>query len=281
MKKRTIAKQNKRLITDKVFNQLKKANIKVTNVRWLDGYFLWQFGKNSVCHFVIKDLPDFKFGVWIKNDRKSVTIFGENILYIDKFKPTQNTNFTIDKIIDFVTKYKNKEINLRYIVEGIFEHTNLGGEWIDDKYVTKEFATYEEWEAEYNKEIAEQRFRNSHFGMGYGLWERYEKALNNVIDYLKNTDFIEYVFLKEQSFFMNPYSVEFLFNEKVDLITDKELHDWHNKLLSLGKYVGIYDHEDEIDIDTYRLPEREYTELKKLLYKQNKLNKEWKQIFKR
>ena len=59
-----------------------------------DGYFLFEFGKNSVFHFTFKEIRGWKFGLWLRwedEEKKNLRIefFGDKIHWINKFKPTQ------------------------------------------------------------------------------------------------------------------------------------------------------------------------------------------------
>ena len=105
MKKRFVEKNNKKWMESNIFNPLKCSNIDVCWKKYLSGYYLWNFGKNSVVHFKIKNIPDIKFAVWhINNNTK---IFADFLLYIDKFKPTASTyNFeSVNELIEFIKKF--------------------------------------------------------------------------------------------------------------------------------------------------------------------------------
>lgn len=69
-----------------------------------DGYFVFYFGGNSVCHFGLKELPDWTFGIWLTE--KYPQFFGEHNDLIDKFKPSRcyisETN--IDQFILMLSK---------------------------------------------------------------------------------------------------------------------------------------------------------------------------------
>lgn len=96
--------------TESLFLQLKNSlgkngvDIHFEDVEYLDGYFLYAFGTNSVVHFHIKEAPGWKFGIWwtpIKSknkkggymathrkDRLACDIFFQYEEEIDKFKPS-------------------------------------------------------------------------------------------------------------------------------------------------------------------------------------------------
>lgn len=83
-------------IKDMIFKELESSiNITFTNIIIGNGYFIHEFGENSVVHFQVKEISNWKFGIWIvPSDEENtfrVDIFGEREDYIDKFKPTQTT----------------------------------------------------------------------------------------------------------------------------------------------------------------------------------------------
>lgn len=94
--------------TDMVFNNLKNQinfDITVTDVEYLDGYFIFGKGTNSVVHFHIKETPGWKYGIWWSpvakseaaddeanqeyfTDRLRGELFAQYEEEIDKFKPS-------------------------------------------------------------------------------------------------------------------------------------------------------------------------------------------------
>ena len=92
-----------RQATEIVFSSLKKQcgfDITITDVEYLDGYFIFGRGTNSVVHFHIKETPGWKYGIWWSpiekeegteedyTDRLSCSIFAQYEEEIDKFKPS-------------------------------------------------------------------------------------------------------------------------------------------------------------------------------------------------
>lgn len=79
------------------------------DIEYLDGYFIFSHGTNSVVHFHIKECPGWKFGIWweMPNEKESdgKRIKGECFAQyeneIDKFKPcTSEIRATISVIFD-------------------------------------------------------------------------------------------------------------------------------------------------------------------------------------
>lgn len=73
-------------------------DIHIEDVEYLDGYFIFGSGTNSVIHFHVKECPGWKFGIWWnlpekkkkKKDDRSITgtFFAQYEDTIDKFKPS-------------------------------------------------------------------------------------------------------------------------------------------------------------------------------------------------
>ena len=99
--------------TEAVFNSIKEQlsfDITMTDVEYLDGYFIFGRGTNSVVHFHINETPGWKYGIWWEpvedadtkkpyTDRVHCSIFAQYEEEIDKFKPSASMiceEFTID-----------------------------------------------------------------------------------------------------------------------------------------------------------------------------------------
>jgi len=69
----------------------------VCDVEYLDGYFLFGTGTNSVVHFHVKECKGWKFGIWWEYDEEKEPetlkgkVFCEYEKYVDKFKPSATT----------------------------------------------------------------------------------------------------------------------------------------------------------------------------------------------
>lgn len=85
--------------TEKTFKSINESftfkdnPIHFTDVEYLDGYFIFGHGTNSVVHFHIQECPGWKFGIWWypkaegKNNIKG-DFFAQYEETIDKFKPS-------------------------------------------------------------------------------------------------------------------------------------------------------------------------------------------------
>lgn len=72
------------------------------DITYLDGYFIFGHGTNSVIHFYVKEAPGWKFGLWWKTKKKfeseeidtdaiNAEFFAQYEEEIDKFKPSAST----------------------------------------------------------------------------------------------------------------------------------------------------------------------------------------------
>lgn len=85
-KKRASIKNKARC--DACLKQIQQAGFKILQKTYKNGYFLFDFGENSVCHFKLKAIPDWRFGIWLDSDG-TYEIFGDHRDLIDKFKPSR------------------------------------------------------------------------------------------------------------------------------------------------------------------------------------------------
>lgn len=72
-----------------------KEKFNIVKVEFLDGYFIFGSGTNSVVHFYIEEIPGWKFGIWWnseKNQKKIIkgSFFAQYEKNIDKFKPSNS-----------------------------------------------------------------------------------------------------------------------------------------------------------------------------------------------
>lgn len=74
------------------------AHYTITDLEYLDGYYIFGMGTNSVVHFHIKECPEWKFGVWWERPDKdgkptyvTGSCFAQFEPLIDKFKPSAST----------------------------------------------------------------------------------------------------------------------------------------------------------------------------------------------
>lgn len=80
-------------VMSKVIEALGASGLEIKSCVYGDGYYIFEFGKDSVAHIVFRGLRDWLWGVWVINKdgddtEHRVSLFGEHRYYIDKFKPT-------------------------------------------------------------------------------------------------------------------------------------------------------------------------------------------------
>lgn len=91
-----------------------KKKLTPTDIMFLSGYFVFDLPTNTIMRFRLKETPKWLFGVWLSeniiNDRKviKVTMFAQNEMWIDKFKPSYSeyvaeTNIYYKTIFDETT----------------------------------------------------------------------------------------------------------------------------------------------------------------------------------
>ena len=76
------------------FEELSKDNFTATDIEYLDGYYIFAYGTNSVVHFHIKECPGWKFAIWWNEpDENKITgeFFTQYEKDIDKFKPSRSS----------------------------------------------------------------------------------------------------------------------------------------------------------------------------------------------
>ena len=79
-------------LMDKVVYELYNNGVEFKTKEFGNGYFIFDFGENSVCSFTVKGLRKWRWGIWCTeydDGEYKVSLFGEHEYFVDKFKPTQ------------------------------------------------------------------------------------------------------------------------------------------------------------------------------------------------
>ena len=81
--------------------QLKDRPVTFEDITYLDGYFLFAYGTNTIVHFHVKECPGWLFGIWwdfpgkkSKQDNITGELFAQYEETIEKFKPSRSTILT-------------------------------------------------------------------------------------------------------------------------------------------------------------------------------------------
>ena len=133
-------KTTNRKVIETVIGWLCDYGVKVGERTFGDGYYLFTFGKDSVCHFKVTGAKRWLFGIWCIGDDETgtyrVSMFGEHSDYIDKFKPTATNishEFMFDPTKDSDCQYPPSEVfrfadDLRHISAhpSLMKYTHYG-----------------------------------------------------------------------------------------------------------------------------------------------------------
>ena len=95
-------KTNKEFIEDFLNTIEKEFYIHCIKRRYGNGYFIIEYGEDSVCTFKIKEIPDFTFGIWMSSNvdlnyydksyqESKLILFTQPTINIDKFKPSRSS----------------------------------------------------------------------------------------------------------------------------------------------------------------------------------------------
>ena len=118
MKKRLLKKLNKQRI-ENILNKITSNNFNITSKIFGNGYFIFSFGYNTVCHFYLKQTPLWKYGIWL-DGKNGFQIFGEHEWLIDKFKPSRTYLSYNNDINGFLQEVKLISENLKlYFVDSL------------------------------------------------------------------------------------------------------------------------------------------------------------------
>ena len=69
MSKKAVVRKNKAL---RFFNELEKLGYKPYDIKYGDGYFIFDKGTNGVVHFKLRGFRNWLFGLWITNDEQHI-----------------------------------------------------------------------------------------------------------------------------------------------------------------------------------------------------------------
>lgn len=228
---------------------------KVYDVKIGNGYFIFEFGDNSVAHFKIKELPGWLFGVWLSYDeniRNNITIqwFCQQELWLNKFKPSNSTiccktTICIDDFIasllegnddvysvDFYEIIDN--INFMKKYPYLAAYRDITGEDLNTNYITKKYA---------KRFVKKENKQNTH---RINMAEKLEKTLANIVvkevNKIEGIEHIKLIDENEDGFSVSPrYHLEVIPKDSCNLqeLYDKcwdVIRDTQNKIRDTKKY---------------------------------------------
>ena len=153
---------------EKIFKFIESIGFKVRDIKYGDGYFIFDKGEDSVVHFRIKGLRGWLFGMWIDTnpdklkkdfgEYPAVQLFCQHKDNIDKFKPSRSyflIKLSLSDIADEDYIYGEYEIKqmlgmikrhpvMSYVMDRIFYEKYFGHHYIPTyikgKFQTKKYA---------------------------------------------------------------------------------------------------------------------------------------------
>lgn len=99
-------------IAIQILNMFAENGFPTYNVEYMDGYFIFDIGEDSVIHFRVKGVwSGWKFGMWINSEdkEKTVELFVQHDDNIDKFKPTRSSiveEFSLEDFKDDIVGFR-------------------------------------------------------------------------------------------------------------------------------------------------------------------------------
>jgi len=215
MKKRLIKKRNKQRL-ENILNQIVNNNFIIVNKIFGNGYFIFTFGQNTVCHFHLKETPLWKYGIWL-DGKYSFQIFGEHEWLIDKFKPSRTYLSYKNSINEFLQNVKSINKNPKlYFVDSLTSGDALVAyekvDWGDGEYSYKGYQAIRE----YNEETE--------------LWDKFRRDESIIQE--------EYVNIKYDKFMEEKLQTEenHEFDRKLTFKFFKELPNMFSNIEAIGVY---------------------------------------------
>jgi hypothetical protein len=220
-----------------VFDILKDAGFTVTNVEELSGCFIFDFGEKSVYHFNIKEIKNWKFGLWIVDtkdddgyDVYSISLFGDKEHWIDKFKPSATPiTDTIEILISFFNDNNPSDEEVTYEIK-----CELSWDLMKDlhhlKYsrIFKEYTIDSGWESFtkwYIVQLKLYKIRPLKQNIARKITSVWHFFIKNYIS-LKYKKYIEDVEIVKTPFFMHDTDIYVTFkkglsDDEMDIVSDK------------------------------------------------------------
>lgn len=220
-----------------VFNILKNSGFTITNIKGLDGYFITNFGEKSVYHFNIKEIKNWKFGLWIvdtKDDSEidvyRISLFGDKVDWIDKFKPSATPiTDTIEIPISFFTDNKPLDEYVSHEIECELSY-ELSKDLHHLKYarIFKEYAIDSGWESFtkwYIGQLKIYKIRPLKQNIARKITSVWHFFIKNYIS-VKYKKYIEDIDIVKTLFYMHDTDINVTFkkglsDDEMDMISDK------------------------------------------------------------
>ncbi len=180
---------------EQIFNQLKELGFHPIDIKYLNGYFIFEHGKDMVIHFHIKECKGWLFGIWWDlEDKNKFDFFTQYERDIDKFKPSASC--FVEEGVLYDKKDLERELEWRIIPILKFIHKHPYVAWAYDgsyprncwDYKTGLMAFKEFWEyqfKEWKRENIKKRINRKYLNIVRKICQEYLEEWQ-IIDENKN-----------------------------------------------------------------------------------------------
>ena len=205
---------------------LKENPVHFSDIEYLDGYFIFGHGTNSVVHFHVDECQGWKFGIWWNkregdNDAFTGEFFAQFEETIDKFKPSRSEICgSIQVNIDSSMSYSCRVGELiRFIRDE--PYLAFCRDYNGWDYNTK-YHSREEAEAEYRKY---REYRENKVKYTSMMDEKIlQYVTDRVLPVFHNAEIID-----RGSSWSPRYDVVAPFSDNTDIVGEPGLYDWFDK----------------------------------------------------
>lgn len=253
-----------REIAERMFDHIRNMGYKPYDINYLNGYFLFEMGEDSVVHFKLKGVwKSWKFGMWINADNMEKTdaiteenrdehlvvqLFCQNEDWLDKFKPSRCALLTEldreefnDKDIDFYVSQMLRMIKKHPILcynEYCGRHTGYADYSFLWSFIESRAGAY--WDIVKENVVC-------------SFWLTYTKLKLQLAKHDKIIESVRiYDFEKENEGWATDYKYRPL-PTFVDGVTKEQVADWYDKWFYRDRYgkFGYFDYAIDVSPSFY------------------------------
>lgn len=251
-----------------IFDEITKLGFKITNVTHPDGYFICDYGKDSVTHFYLKGHRIFKhwrFGLWVEEqyfepeyvekckteynmkpeDMKVIQLFAQYDTQIDKFKPSRSAlclHWDLDDINRYLEGKPFYTWQLESMLKFMCKHPFLAYEEFCGDYAGYYSGSFLWNFIKYESKYKFKKIRNL---INKIIWVPYTKTKCILAKRSKVINKIKLINFEKE----NPgWSTNYLYRIDIEFkeeVTEKQIDRWLNFWFHRSKY-GKYNYSDHI-----------------------------------